>query len=81
LFVSSGFVGSGGLISFDAREMSPGSSPVVTGIFSVWPFRQTVSSTFCPIFFFKISRCSCVSVVTAAPSTCVMTSNGRKSLL
>ena len=34
----------------------------MTAIFIVWPLRQTLSSTFCPTFFFKISRCNCVSV-------------------
>ena len=49
--------------SLDARVISFGNSPVVTGILIVWPLRQTVSSTFCPTFFFRISCCSCESVV------------------
>ena len=36
------------------------------GIFIVCPLRQTVSSTFWPTFFFKTSRCNCVSVLTGA---------------
>ena len=35
-----------GSISFEAREISPGNTPILTGIFSVCPFRQTVRSTF-----------------------------------
>ena len=67
--------------SLEARAISLGSSPVVMWIFMLWPFRHTVSSTFCPTRFFRISCCSWESVFTDFPSTSVMTSIGLRSLL
>ena len=81
LLASSGRCCCGGVISLEAGVFAFGSSPVVTGISIVLPLRQTVSLTVWPIFFFRISRCNCVSVVTGVPSTFVITSKGRRSLL
>ena len=58
-----------------------GVSPVVTGIVIERPARHTLSCTTCPTFFRMISLGKSFATAIATPSTCVITSVGRRSLL